>query len=171
MCVWTRSGSGIAADPRRGSRPLDDDGRRLDDRGRADAGLELELVGALARHERDDPLAAAGDLDLRHDLVALDRDDRAGEPVAGARAARAGALGQEARELGGVDEALVAAALERHAPVALPAAQRVDAHAERARRRADADEVIHARARAYRRGAGGGGGGGGKEAEGAARGD
>ena len=117
-------------------------------------GLQAELVGALARHERHDPLAAARDLDLRHDLVALDRDHGAGQPVARARPGRARALGQEAGELGGMDEALVAAALEADAPVALPAAQGVDADAERARRRADADQVLHARSTLTRRLAG-----------------
>src|SRR4051794_12908298 len=105
----------IPRDPRAALRPLDDHGRGLDDRRRAHAGLEPELIRALPRHQRDDPLAPARDLDLSHDLVALDGDDRAGEPVARARARRPGALGQQAGELAGGHEALVAAALEADA--------------------------------------------------------
>src|SRR3954464_10751442 len=41
-----------------------------------------------------------------------------------------------------------------HAPGALPPAPRVDAHPERARRRADADQVLHAGPRAYPRATG-----------------
>src|SRR4051794_10236126 len=73
---------------------LDDHGRRLDDRGRRVAGLEAQLIGALARHQRHDAVVVAGDLDLGHDPVALHRDHRAGETVARAGAARPRALGE-----------------------------------------------------------------------------
>ena len=55
------------------------------------------------------------------------------------------ALAQHARELLGRQHAPVAAALERDPAVALPAAQRVDADAERLRRDADADPLVHVR--------------------------
>jgi hypothetical protein len=56
-----------------------------------------------------------------------------------------GALAQQAREVLGAQVALAAVALEGDAAVALPAAQRVDAQAERRGGGADADHVVHAR--------------------------
>src|SRR6478736_133315 len=43
---------------------LDDDVGRLHHGGRGDAGLETELVGGLAAHQRHDAVVAAGQLDL-----------------------------------------------------------------------------------------------------------
>jgi inner membrane transporter RhtA len=122
---------------------LDDDHRRLHDRRRRLARLQVELVGRLARHERHDPEGPAGEVDLGHDAVALDVDDDAGHPVARARAGVGPALAQHPRELLGREDAVVAAALERDPAVALPAAQRVDADPQRLRGDADPDSLVH----------------------------
>ena len=74
---------------------LDDHGRRLDDGRGGVAGLEPEVVGRLARHQRDDPKGAADHVDLGHDGVALDRDDGALQPVARTRERCRAALSQQ----------------------------------------------------------------------------
>src|SRR5437899_11554591 len=42
---------------------------RLDDRDRGHAGLQVELVDRLARQQRDQPMRAGLDLDLRRDPI------------------------------------------------------------------------------------------------------
>src|SRR3982074_2256829 len=78
---------------------LDDADRRLHDTRRGVARPEVELVGGLARHQRHDPVGAAGKVDLRHHPVALDVDDDPRQPVARARARVRPALAQYACEL------------------------------------------------------------------------
>ena len=82
---------------RSGAAGLHDHVGGLDHRDRRFADLETELVAGVPAHQRHDPEVAAGELDLGHHLVALDRDDDAGEPVAGARGARRAGQRREQR--------------------------------------------------------------------------
>ena len=53
-------------------------------------GLRCQRIGALARHERDDAVRAAGELDLGEALVAADAEDDPGDRLrATARPSRA----------------------------------------------------------------------------------
>src|SRR5207342_2906260 len=103
---------------------------------------EAELVGRLARHERDDAVRAAGHVDLGHDLVAADGEHDPGQAVAGA-AARGRSLAQQPSELVGAHVALLSAPLEGDAPVALPTAEGVDADTERRGGGPNADRLVH----------------------------
>ena len=69
------------------ARHLDHHVGRLDRRHGGDAGLEAELVGGLAAHQRHHAVGAALHLDLGHDRVAHDPGDQADEAVAGRLAA------------------------------------------------------------------------------------
>ena len=109
-------------------------------------GLRSSSSAASARHQRDDPVRAAGHVDLRHDAVALDLEHDALQPVARARAVRRAAGAQQRRELVGAQEALWPRR-SNDAAVALPAAQRVDADAQGLCRGTDPDQVIHDAAR------------------------
>ena len=89
-------------------------------------------------------VVAAGQLDLGHHAVPLDGDDDAGQPVAGARrTVAARQRREEAGQLAGRQDALVAAALEGDPALRLPAAQGVDADAHALGHLTDAQVVDH----------------------------
>ena len=128
---------------RTSSGSLDDHRCRLDDGGGGVPGLEPEVLGRLARHQRHDPVGTAGEVDLRHHAVHLDGEHGAGHAVAGAGLPAGRALAQQPGQFVGAQEPLAAVALEGQAAVALPAAQRVDAHPERLGGRPDPQQVLH----------------------------
>src|SRR5215218_112220 len=102
---------------RRAPSPLEQDGGRLDDRGRLDAGSQLELLDRLARDDGDD---------TEWPCLELDLGDHAAEPVP--RRQRSGGLAASAHplDLGRCDDAAVrAVARGRDPALAIPAAQRV----------------------------------------------
>ena len=71
---------------------FDKHGRRFDDRGGLVSGLQIELVGGFTGDQGDDAVGPARHLDLGHEDVLLDFEDRSGQAVARAperaRAAR-----------------------------------------------------------------------------------
>src|SRR4029079_1224400 len=118
-------------------------GGRLDHRGRRAARLEAELLDGVAGHDRDDPARLGDeDLDLCQQALHLHLADGAGETVARADVPRP-VVAAEARDLPAADDTAVrGVAPGADATVTVPAAQRVEADAERLRRLAGAVNVL-----------------------------
>lgn len=129
-------------------RQFDDDIGRLDRGHRDDAWLELQLIGRLTTHQRDDAMRPALHFDLRHYGVADDGRDDAGEPVARgglrdharrlALMTLAGDRPREPGQLGAVDRATPAVVDGADDLAGVdPAANGVVAHAEQSCRVSD----------------------------------
>ena len=79
------------------------------------AGLELQLVGRLARHQRHDAVRPAGEVDLGHDAVAAHVEDDAVQAVARAAARRRSRARAAAARARRTHPALLAARSKRRA--------------------------------------------------------
>src|SRR5205814_4146710 len=110
------------------------------------ADAQLQLIDRFGGHEAHEAVRPGEDLDDRRDPVAFDAGHDAGEAIAGGlgddRPVRRSpaALAEQPADLGDRDGALAAGRTNRgQLPVSLPAAERVDAHAEELGSLADPD--------------------------------
>src|SRR2546423_355001 len=127
--VTTRARIGTSA-----PRQLDDHVRSFDHGDRANAGGEAELVGCLPGNERNEPVRAGLNLDLRHDAILDDASHDArkviarGSPDGGFRFQLRRVRHHVARELPRIDHALAACRPDGRQPTAVgQASNAVDA--------------------------------------------